>query len=61
MTEIEHVTSKKTTIKMMLKYQDLPIGNHPWNEFGVKIWGYMNCFGFIVWQQVQKGYYKVFF
>ncbi len=45
----------------MLKYQDLPFGNHPWDEFGVRILGCMNCFSFIVWRQVWKGYCEDFF
>ncbi len=43
---------QKTTIKTKLKYQDLPFGDHPWDEFGVRILGCMNFFGFIVWKQV---------
>jgi hypothetical protein len=34
----------------MLDYWDLPFGYHRDNEFGVRIFGYMNYFGFIVWQ-----------
>ncbi len=52
MTKIEHVTRIKTTITTMLEYQDLPFGDRPQDEFGIRILGCMNCFGFIVWKQV---------
>ncbi len=50
----------KTTLETSFEYYDLPFGGHPWDEFGVKILGCMNCFSFIVWQQVQKGYCEEF-
>jgi hypothetical protein len=37
---------------MVLEHEDLPFGDHPWDEFGVKILDLMICFGFIIFQQV---------
>ncbi len=54
MTKIEHVTKTKNVIVSK------PFGDHPQDEFGVIILGCMNYVGFIVWQQVQKGYYEEF-
>jgi hypothetical protein len=40
----------ETRLETIFEYYDLPFGDHPWDEFGVKILGCMNCFSFIVWQ-----------
>jgi hypothetical protein len=40
----------ETTLETILEYYDLPFGDHPWDEFGVKILDCMNCFIFIAWQ-----------
>jgi hypothetical protein len=48
MIENEHVKRTKSEFNLVLKHYNLPFGNHPQDEFGVKISSFMICFGFIV-------------
>ncbi len=60
-TKINYVQGQKITIKTILEYQDLPFGDHPWDEFRVRIKSYMNCFGFkLCGNRYREGYYKEF-
>ncbi len=51
MIEIEYVTRTEFEVKTMLKYKDLPFGDHPHNEFRIEILGYMIFLNFISLQE----------
>ncbi len=46
--ENEHVKITKFEFNLLLEHYNLPFGNHPRDEFGVKVLSFMIYFGFIV-------------